>query len=533
MGASAGRVRRRGARQHVRPVVAATLGLALLVGCTGSEPSPATTDRPEASGPPTPTASAIERFPAPAQCTAGSPGVKAAATSSTVVDRSEDVGRTWAGMYVGQSLLTTETDQYVAYYDPDRVMTIAQRKIGVNGLPVSGWTHRALDSTLGWDSHNYVTLAVDRDNALHVSGNMHGTPLEYFRTQPGGNIDTLARVPTMVENTPEDRVTYPVFLRQGNGGLFFYYRDGGSGDGSTFMNRYDEKSKSWSSVVDGQLFDGNGSTQDPHGDWNAYQTQPTFGPDGFFHMLWVWRDTPDVATNSVLTYARTKDFVQWYAADGTPLTLPFRHGEGDVVDPVPSGGGLVNGLQAIGFGSRNRVVVTYSKYDAHGNVQLWAAEPDEGGDWRTHQLTTWDNPMEFEGTGTLSIPFGVAGAEANDDGTLSIEYSCHGARQTLTVDESFAFVSQSGRAPVYPRALTDVRGNDPALGARVAVDLGESYGFDPKHTYVLRWETLGTNHDEPRETWPKDGTALTVALLEDPRGGEPKPFPETHGGQNG
>lgn len=61
------------------------------------------------------------------------------------------VGDTWAGHYVAQALLTDGDDQYVAYYDAERRMTVAQR-----GLGDDTWTTTRLDSVTGWDGHNYL-----------------------------------------------------------------------------------------------------------------------------------------------------------------------------------------------------------------------------------------------------------------------------------------------------------------------------------------------------------------------------------------
>ena len=44
---------------------------------------------------------------------------------------------------------------------------------------------------MNWDSHNYVTLAIDDDGYLHLSGNMHCRPLVYFRTTKPLDITTF------------------------------------------------------------------------------------------------------------------------------------------------------------------------------------------------------------------------------------------------------------------------------------------------------------------------------------------------------
>ncbi|MBF0817556.1 hypothetical protein E4U02_14210, partial [Microbacterium paludicola] len=473
-------------------------------GCTAPDPAPTPSPSDSAStAPATPSAP-----PAPPDRCDGWSAAPATRPASPEVADASVVGRAWAGMEVGQALLTTSSAQYVAYYDTDRRLVVAQRTMDDRGLPSSPWTSQRLDTTLGWDSHAYATLAVDRDGALHVAGNMHVSPLTYFRSDPGGDVRTLERVTTMVDESIERRVTYPDFLLQDDGSLLFSYRDGDSTDGATYLNRYDEAERSWRAVTAEPLVDGSGDDV-PR---NAYVTRPVRGPDGFFHVLWVWRRTGDVATNSVLTYAKTKDFETWRAADGTALDLPLTYREGDIVDPVPEDGGLINGVQQVGFDAEGRLVVVYPKFDDARNLQLWAATPSGGG-WDVHQLTHWDNPVELRGEGTLAMPMGVGEMQARDDGTLAIEYTCHRAGGTLVVDDDLRFVAQERRAAPYPRQLQSARESYPGLAARFSPDLAPDRGQNPRHTYVLRWESLAANQDEPRDDWPRNGSELTVVRL--------------------
>jgi hypothetical protein len=190
----------------------------------------------------------------------------------------------WSGHPVGFGLLTRPPHQYAAYYDAQRRMTVAQRR-----LDAKRWTFTRLPLVLGWDSHNYVTMAFDRAGHLHVSGNMHCAPLVYFRTTKAGDAGSLERVPAMTGER-ESRVTYPVFFRSREGQLLFRYRDGGSGNGDDLFQAYDEKSQHWTRLLDRPVLGGEGQR-------NAYATVPIPGPDQRFHMVWVWRETGDCATN--------------------------------------------------------------------------------------------------------------------------------------------------------------------------------------------------------------------------------------------
>ena len=60
---------------------------------------------------------------------------------------------------------------------------------------------------------------------------------------------------------------------------------------------------------------------DGEGRGNAYFVGPTQGPDGVFHLTWVWRDTPEAATNHDLSDARSRDLVHWEKSNGAPLKL--------------------------------------------------------------------------------------------------------------------------------------------------------------------------------------------------------------------
>src|SRR5213078_2177994 len=128
-----------------------------------------------------------------------------------------------SGHPVAFSLITRGDQQLAAFFDANRMMAVAQRTLGS-----ATWTTATLPTMLGWDSHNYVTMAVDADGFIHVSGNMHNVPLIYFRSTRAMDVTSLQRVTSMV-GTNESSCTYPQFFQGPSGGLVFAYRDGGSG----------------------------------------------------------------------------------------------------------------------------------------------------------------------------------------------------------------------------------------------------------------------------------------------------------------
>ena len=398
------------------------------------------------------------------------------------------VDETWAGHAVGQSLLTHGEDQYVAYYDADRVMTVAHRRLGSDV-----WRRVHLDSRLEWDSHNYVVMAVDAGGHLHVSGNMHVDPLVYFREAVAGVVSTLERVPTLIDPAVEARVTYPAFLTAPDGAMVFTFRDGSSGDGVNYFYRYDHETGVWHPMLAGPLFDGEGRR-------NAYAEEPKLGPDGFFHVSWVWRDTPDAATNSRLSYMRSRDLISWETLDGTAIDLPVTYGlDGVVIDDVPAGGGLLNGLHKVGFDAEGRPTVSYHRYDESGGSQLYVALGIDG-DWNVHRVTEWRGRWDFGGGGSLARGIRLGHTTLLADRRLRLDYEYRGASGALVLDPGN--LRPHAEVPVpsgYPSEVDGPPRTDyPGITVRTAQDRGRARDG----RYVLRWEAMSPNRDQPREEWP-------------------------------
>ncbi|MCP4645028.1 MAG: hypothetical protein GY851_31590, partial [bacterium] len=332
------------------------------------------------------------------------PVVLAQDTQPTVV-QVLDVAPAWSGHSVGYCLLTKDGRQYVAYYDHERAMTVAMRD-----LESPDWTFKRLPERVNWDSHHYITMSMDEGGHLHVSGNMHGDPLVYFRTEEPYAIETLRREKRMVGEN-EKRCTYPQFLTDAEGNLLFLYRDGKSGDGVQLVNRYDAKAKSWSRLLSTPLFDGLGKV-------SCYPEGPFVGPDGCFHLIWVWRATGACETNHLLCYARSKDMVHWESAAGTPITLPMSpESKETIIDPVPIEGGMINESTVVGFDTQERTILSYHKFDADGNTQIYNARFQDGA-WRIYQTSDWNHRWFFSGGGTIEVDVDLGPVTVSRTGAL-------------------------------------------------------------------------------------------------------------------
>jgi hypothetical protein len=335
-------------------------------------------------------------------------------------------------------------------------------------------------------------MAMDSAGQLHVSGNMHCVPLIYFRTDKPGDISSLRKMPMTGEQ--EDKVTYPKFLTDHEGNLLFNYRNGSSGSGKRIWNKYDIASASWSRLLDRPLLDG-------EGDMNAYPHGPVRGEDGCFHLVWVWRDTPDCATNHHLSYARSKDLVHWESAFGLAVELPITLNKKELwVDPIPSGGGIINGCEKLFFDEMNRPIVTYHKADPAGHMQIYAARA-EGDSWEHHQLTDWDEPIVFGGRGSMGfIGIRISGLSRHEPGILTMTYRHrdYGSGRLVIEEETLRPLAKEIHVmPEYPEELQQVQSDFEGMSVRRAADIGSSP--EDRIHYILQWETLGNNYDKPRE----------------------------------
>ncbi len=405
------------------------------------------------------------------------------------IERSIHVSPVWAGHPVGFDLLTHGDRQFAAFYDDQRRMTVASRT-----LDSDAWACVRLPTSVGWDSHNSVTMAVDEEGQIHLSGNMHCVPLIYFRTARPLDITSFEKVDDMVGRN-EERCTYPCFIRGAKGELIFRYRDGKSGNGVEYYNVYDPKARAWRRLMDGPLTDGQGRM-------NAYPHGPAQGRDGVFHLCWVWRDTPDCSTNHDLSYARSRDLVRWESSRGRPFRLPITVETGEVVDPTPPQGGIINGNTVIGFDTQGRPIITYHKYDADGYTQVYNARLEADG-WCIYRTSDWAYRWAFSGGGAIFFEVRVGGVRVEADGELSLSY-WHVREGAGIWRLDGATLRPVGTYPSRPDDLPPemlrVESDTPGMEARTCRDRGRPP--EPGVRYALRWETLSFNRDRPREQAP-------------------------------
>jgi hypothetical protein len=389
-----------------------------------------------------------------------------------------DVDSVTSDFPVNFSFLQQEDWQFIGYYNKDRSLTVASRRINDKQ-----WQYKILPTKVGWDSHNAITMAIDRDNCLHISGNMHNDSLLYFKTEKPFQIASFHRVFSQISTQDELSCTYPNFVKDANGRLIYSYRIGSSGKGNTITNVYDETTKTFKRLTDKPLFDG-------MGEMSAYPSSPQLEADGYFHISWDWRDSPDCETNHDLSYAKSKDLIHWETMNGEKVELPITPVKKQfIVDAIPAKGGIINGGWVLFFDGHNPCFA-YHKYDTSGISQLFIAKSD-GKVWKTKQVSNWNYRWAFAGPGSIENDIKINSAELKADNTLKITYwHIKKGNGEILVDNKTGALTEDKTVDIatnmYPIDL--LKPNSGIEGMSVKWQNGKAKGNE---YYALRWETLG------------------------------------------
>lgn len=287
------------------------------------------------------------------------------------------------------SLTSTKDFQYVAFYDSTSRLVLGRRKPGA-----TTWTLHPTQYTGDTrDAHRSISIIVDGDGFLHCSFDQHDNRLRYVRTTKPGSLELGPE--TNMTNTNESRVTYPEFYRLPNGNLLFLYRDGASGNGNLILNNYDRKTKTWTRLQD-KLIDGEGQR-------NAYW-QTALDTNGTIHLSWTWRESPDVASNHDIAYARSRDGGHtWETSTGRPYTLPITAATAEYAVRIPQHSGLINQTSMCADKKGTPYIATYWRPDNSPVPQYMIVYRDTTG-WHTKQASNRTTPFLLGGAGTKRIP---------------------------------------------------------------------------------------------------------------------------------
>ncbi|MFC6964785.1 BNR repeat-containing protein [Halocatena marina] len=409
-------------------------------------------------------------------------------------ESSHEVAEAWAGQAAEFDLNTHGEYQFVAFYGADQSIVTGQRRVGEIDWTLTTVTEERNNI---WDGHNSLVLAVDDDGYLHLVGDLHVDPLNYYRTTDPLDVTTFEQIESMV-GSEEDLVTYPRFFEGPDGELVFEYRHKTCSEGDWIYNVYDTESSTWQRLLDDPLIAG--GTQS-----SAYMQGPVVGPNGYYHMAWCWRDTPAAQTNHDLYYAQSKDLIHWENSRGDTVSTPIGFHGAELIDPVPSHGGMINSQIYLSFDSKQRPVVSYFKFDGDGNTQVYNARAESESvvrpvGWEVYETSDWDYRYTFGGCGGLEGKgIGISGLELGADGRLTQTYSHpkYGSGMWMLDEETLEPIEWRSPWNRYPTVA------EPADSeSHRTVMWAEDSGHSPEGTlYALRWKVDARNSHWADSDW--------------------------------
>ncbi|WP_316830108.1 BNR repeat-containing protein [Pedobacter aquatilis] len=287
------------------------------------------------------------------------------------------------------SLVTFRNYQYAAYYDNEQSVVLAKRKTGDKHWTIEKTQYKG-DAT---DAHKSISIIVDGSGILHVAWGQHNNNLNYAKGTSAGAL-TLGEKQSMLAKK-ENKVSYPEFYKLPSGDLLFFYRDGGSGNGNLMINRYAVKSKTWSRVQDGMI--------DGEGKRNAYW-QVAIDKAGTIHLSWVWRESPDVASNHDLCYAKSFDGgLSWQKSNGEKYQLPIIESNAEYALKIPQKSELIN-QTSMYADAKGRVFIAGYWRDLPNDIPQYHIVFNDGKSWKVNALSFRKTPFSLSGGGTKKIP---------------------------------------------------------------------------------------------------------------------------------
>ncbi|MFC4211226.1 BNR repeat-containing protein [Pedobacter lithocola] len=310
-------------------------------------------------------------------------------STSTIAENGWANNSVNAVIFRKNSLVTFKNYQYAAYYDSKQFVVLAKRKNGSNNWSVNRTQYKG-DAT---DAHKSISIIVDGLGFLHVAWGQHNNSLNYAKGISAGSL-TLGEKLVMVRNK-EVKVSYPEFYKLPAGDLLFFYRDGGSGNGNLMINRYAVKSKSWQRIQDGMI--------DGEGKRNAYW-QVAIDTKGAIHLSWVWRESPDVASNHDLCYAKSLDGgLTWQKSTGEKYKLPIVESNAEYALKIPQKSELINQTSMYADANGKVFIAGYWR-ENQDSIPQYHIVFNDGNNWKVNNLSFRKTPFSLSGGGTKKIP---------------------------------------------------------------------------------------------------------------------------------
>ncbi len=287
------------------------------------------------------------------------------------------------------ALATYKNTQYISFYNKDAMVVIGKRKLGTKKwqLQTTAFKGKAADA------HNCISIITDGAGYLHMAWDHHGNKLHYSKSIAPWSLQMREEI--SMTGIAETNVTYPEFHTLPNGNLLFLYRDGQSGQGNLVINRYDITTQKWQQLHH-NLIDGEKQR-------NAYW-QACVDKLGTIHLSWVWRESPDVASNHDMCYAKsTNGGVTWENSKNEKYILPINATTAEYICRIPQKSELINQTSMYADTDGKPFIASYWK-DKGDSITQYHIIYNIAGEWKIQNTGFRKTAFSLSGAGTKRIP---------------------------------------------------------------------------------------------------------------------------------
>ena len=229
------------------------------------------------------------------------------------------------------AVVTQGKHQYVGYYDAERRVCMARRKLPAGQWRIIRFTDYGFTSN---DDHCTISIGLcPKDGTLHLAWGAHNGALTYRVSHRGvaTHPDSVTWeaslfgpiIAELEKGKPPASLCYPRFWQTPDGGLQFGYRIGNAGAGVRWLVDYDADTGTWMNTrqIDSGL---QGTYEDALAKTTSRSSYPNgydYGPLGRLHVTWVW--STEVGPHDLM-YAYSEDRGKtWLNNQGQALTTPI------------------------------------------------------------------------------------------------------------------------------------------------------------------------------------------------------------------
>lgn len=317
--------------------------------------------------------------------------------------------------------------QYATYYDHNRYLCVARRKLPSGDWEVIRFTDYRIENN---DSHNVTVIGIaEGDGSIHLAYDHHKSELNYRFTAPGvasdpesitwnadlfsQNLSQLGPIKS-IESKDDTIVdfTYPRFIPTPSGNLLLYFRYVTSGNGDSYLFEYDASIHDWKESLGKFIARDKGTfTFDRNGDGQIDSGRSETSPYRYayinaisyagtrLHVSWLWRDVftgTSLDGNHDLCYAYSDDDGKtWYNNAGTLVSITGTDSKDTIINidtpgmtviPIAPLRNAINQCTHYAFPDGSIHVMLRHYTEATTTTRYHHYWRDAAGDWQTQVL---------------------------------------------------------------------------------------------------------------------------------------------------